>query len=71
MPLRHSAQKVQDILAEHGFACQVIELPDSTPTTQEAVNAIGCTVAQIAKSLVFRGKQSGQAFSSLPAVAIA
>jgi prolyl-tRNA editing enzyme YbaK/EbsC (Cys-tRNA(Pro) deacylase) len=38
-----------------------VELPDSTRTAIEAANAIGCTVAQIVKSLVFRGAVSGKA----------
>jgi prolyl-tRNA editing enzyme YbaK/EbsC (Cys-tRNA(Pro) deacylase) len=32
----------------------VVELPDSTRTAQEAAEAIGCEVAQIAKSIIFR-----------------
>lgn len=60
MPLSPSAQKVQDALTALGFgACQVIELPDSTRTSAEAAAAIGCTVGQIAKSLVFKGRTSG------------
>ena len=59
--LRPSAQKVQDALVARGFANQVVELPDSTRTAAEAAAAVGCAVAQIAKSLVFRGKQSGAA----------
>lgn len=40
--------------------CRVVELPASTRTSQEAAAAIGCTVSQIAKSLVFRGAQSNK-----------
>ncbi|MBE3561183.1 MAG: YbaK/EbsC family protein [Ktedonobacteraceae bacterium] len=58
--LSGSAQKVQDALRARGFACQVIELPDSTRTAQEAAQAVGCTVGQIVKSLIFKGKQSGK-----------
>jgi prolyl-tRNA editing enzyme YbaK/EbsC (Cys-tRNA(Pro) deacylase) len=59
--LSPSAQKVQDALAALGFGTrQVVELPDSTRTSAEAAAAIGCTVAQIAKSLVFKGRQTGQ-----------
>lgn len=59
--LSRSAQRVQDALAALGFSMgQVIELPASTRTAAEAAAAIGCTVAQIAKSLVFRGVQSGE-----------
>jgi len=58
--LSASAQKVQDALTARGFdACEVIELPDSTRTAAEAAAAIGCTVAQIAKSLIFKGRTSG------------
>ena len=44
-----------------GFAFEVREFPDSTRTSAEAAAAIGCSVAQIAKSLVFRGGESGRA----------
>ncbi|HMM28683.1 MAG: YbaK/EbsC family protein [Chloroflexota bacterium] len=58
--LNASAQKVQDALDARGYAhCRVVEMPDSTRTAAEAAAAIGCTVAQIAKSLVFRGAQTG------------
>ncbi|MFW5434151.1 YbaK/EbsC family protein [Paenibacillus apiarius] len=36
------------------------ELSDSTRTAQEAADAIGCQVAQIAKSIIFRIKASGK-----------
>jgi len=48
--LKKSAEKVQIELNRFGFELNVIELPDSTRTAQEAANAIGCTVGQIAKS---------------------
>jgi len=60
-PLKPSAQRVQDALYATGFANQVVELADSTRTSAEAAAAVGCAVEQIAKSLVFAGKQSGQA----------
>lgn len=52
--LKHSAQAVQDALDAAGVKCRVVELPASTRTAAEAAAAIGCTVAQIAKSIVFR-----------------
>jgi len=58
--LSTSAQKVQDALAARGMSLQVVELPDSTRTAIEAAQAIGCTVGQIVKSLVFKGKRSGK-----------
>lgn len=56
-----SAQKVQDTLTALGFSCEVKELSASTRTAAEAAEAVGCDVAQIAKSLIFRGKKSGEA----------
>jgi len=57
--LTDSAKKVQDFLVDNGFSCTVKELPDSTRTAEEAAKAIGCEVAQIAKSLIFIDKVSG------------
>jgi prolyl-tRNA editing enzyme YbaK/EbsC (Cys-tRNA(Pro) deacylase) len=58
--LSTSAQKVQEALTALGLPCQVVELPASTRTAQEAAQAIGCTVAQIVKSLIFRGMRTGK-----------
>ena len=59
--LKPSAQRVQDALAAQGFANAVIEFADSTRSAAEAAAAVGCTVGQIAKSLVFQGADSGRA----------
>ncbi len=56
--LTGSAKKIQDFLIDNGFSCEVKELPDSTRTADEAAKAIGCEVAQIAKSLIFIDKAS-------------
>jgi len=53
-----SAQRVQDALAAKGFDLTVVEMPASTRTSEEAAAAVGCTVGQIAKSIIFRAKQS-------------
>ena len=58
--LRDSARRVQDFLTQRGFAFNVRELPGSTRTAQEAADSVGCQVAQIAKSLVFREKATGE-----------
>ncbi|HEX9115911.1 MAG TPA: YbaK/EbsC family protein [Anaerolineae bacterium] len=60
LELSASAQRVQDAISAAGLSCAVVELPASTRTAQEAAQAIGCRVEQIVKSLVFRGRQSGQ-----------
>ena len=55
-----SAKRVQDFLSVRGFSFEVKELPGSTRTAQEAADSIGCTVSQIAKSLVFREKKANR-----------
>ena len=59
--LSASAAKVQAALAARGFAFEIRELGQSTRTAVEAAAAVGCDVAQIAKSIVFRGTASGRA----------
>lgn len=61
MPLKPSAQKVQDALRAAGFANEVVELPDSARTAAEAAAAVGCQVGQIVKSLLFQARPSGRA----------
>ncbi len=57
-PLSQSALKVQKALNDKGFTMEVIELPTSTRTAVEAAQAVGCDVAQIVKSLIFKAKRS-------------
>lgn len=56
--LKKSSEKVQNVLNQFGFELNVIEFSDSTRTSQDAANTIGCIVNQIAKSLIFKGKTS-------------
>lgn len=51
--MKESAKQVQLYLQQQGFTNEVVELPSSTRTVQEAAEAIGCHEAQIAKSIVF------------------
>ncbi len=60
MTLSPSAQKVQNALDTYGIKLQVVELPDSTRTAVEAAQAIGCSVGQIVKSLIFKSQNSGK-----------
>jgi prolyl-tRNA editing enzyme YbaK/EbsC (Cys-tRNA(Pro) deacylase) len=59
--LSPSAQRVQDALRALGFAHEVQESAQPTRTAAEAARALGCDVAQIAKSLVFRTGTTGRA----------
>ena len=54
MSLSPSALKVQQALLDLGLELQVVELPGSTRTSQEAAQALGCQVGQIAKTIVFQ-----------------
>ncbi len=58
--LQKSAQYVQETLNASGIPLTVVELPGSTRTAVEAAAAIGTTVAQIAKALVFKKKITKQ-----------
>ncbi len=59
-PLKDSARRVQQALEAAGFDFQVREFPASTGTSEAAAAAIGCGVAQIAKSLIFRAKDTAR-----------
>ena len=54
MELSHASKKVQDHLNQFNLDLEVKEFPASTRTALDADNAIGCTVGQIVKSLIFR-----------------
>jgi len=58
--LKNSSQRVQDILSQHNLEIKVIEFQELTRTAQEAACVIGCEVGQIAKTLIFKGKNSGK-----------
>jgi prolyl-tRNA editing enzyme YbaK/EbsC (Cys-tRNA(Pro) deacylase) len=60
-PLPASAQRVQDALAAAGIGAQVIELTVAARTSQQAADALGIEVGQIAKSLIFRATRSDRA----------
>ena len=56
-----SVRRVQEALAAAGGGHTVVALEQSARTSAQAASAVGCKVDQIAKSLVFRGKQSQRA----------
>lgn len=56
------AQQVQEVLAGLGFDCPIRELSQSTRSAAEAALAVGCEIAQIAKSLVLKGRKSERPF---------
>ena len=61
-PAQHpSALRIAQLLRDAGIEANVVEFEQPTRTSADAAAAIGCSVAEIAKSVVFRGKASGQA----------
>lgn len=56
--LKPSAQRVQDALLDYGLACEVVQMRETTRSAADAARTVGCEVAQIVKSLVFKGSQS-------------
>ena len=61
-PAQHpTALRTSQLLRAAGIDTNVVEFEQPTRTSVEAAAAIGCSVAEIAKSIVFRGRESGQA----------
>jgi hypothetical protein len=56
-----SLRRVAGALAEAGLDISPMEMPGSTRTAQDAADAVGCHIDQIAKSIIFLGETSGQA----------
>jgi len=52
-PLPPAAERVHQALAALGIFVQIQEFPQGTRTAQDAARAIGATLGQIVKSLVF------------------
>jgi prolyl-tRNA editing enzyme YbaK/EbsC (Cys-tRNA(Pro) deacylase) len=59
--IRSSAERVRQALVALGHAPDIREFGETTRTSADAAAAIGCTVGQIAKSVVFRAAGSNRA----------
>ncbi|KAB2873040.1 MAG: YbaK/EbsC family protein [Bauldia sp.] len=57
-----AAHRVLAATVERGLDARIRVMPDSTRTAVEAAAAVGTTVGQIVKSLIFKGKKSGKAY---------
>ncbi|TDQ66753.1 prolyl-tRNA editing enzyme YbaK/EbsC (Cys-tRNA(Pro) deacylase) [Maritalea mobilis] len=60
--LSKSEQRVDAVLRAHNLATEIVRLDDNAHTAQQAADALGIEVAQIVKSLVFRGAESDKAY---------
>ncbi len=58
---KQSAIRFQETLNKLGLKSDVVEFTESTHSAAEAAAAIGCDLAQIVKSLVFKTRTSGRA----------
>ena len=54
-----SVRRVERVAAELGLDIRVRRMGESTRTAEDAARACGCDVAQIVKSLIFKGGNSG------------
>src|SRR3984885_14417176 len=55
--LPDSARRVALLLRERGHAGRIVMLPETGKTSAEAAAGLGCSVAQIAKSILFRRRE--------------
>lgn len=55
-----SIKRVQQAAAAAGLTIEVRRMGESTRTAEEAAQQCGCAVAQIVKSLIFQGEDSGR-----------
>lgn len=58
--LSPSAQRIQNLLNDLGHPVHVVEYAVATRTAAEAAAVIGCDVAQIAKSVIFRSRDTNR-----------
>lgn len=54
-----SLNRVRAALQAAGLVVEIRETDDSARTAEGAAAAVGCAVDQIAKSIIFRGEDSG------------
>lgn len=60
-PTNPTAIKFQELLQQLGLTGRVVEFEQTTKTAADAAAAIGCSVGQIVKSLIFRAESNGAA----------
>jgi prolyl-tRNA editing enzyme YbaK/EbsC (Cys-tRNA(Pro) deacylase) len=61
-PVAKSTRRVVQAAARLGIPVETVDMPVSTRTAEEAASACGTSVAQIVKSLVFRGRDTGKPY---------
>lgn len=54
--MKPNSKKIKDFLESKSVQSEVKEIPESTRTSKEAAEAIGCSVSEIAKSIIFKSE---------------
>ncbi len=54
-----SLKRVEKALGDLGIDTEIREMSEGTRTAADAARAVGCEIDQIAKSIIFRGEDSG------------
>jgi prolyl-tRNA editing enzyme YbaK/EbsC (Cys-tRNA(Pro) deacylase) len=62
MNLTAAEQRVDRVLKTHGSTAQIVQLDELAHTAQQAADALGVEVAQIVKSLIFKGAETDKAY---------
>src|SRR3954468_13820212 len=57
--LSPSSARVAHAVKLAGLVTSIVEMAETTRTAEEAARACGCEPAQIVKSLIFRGRETG------------
>jgi prolyl-tRNA editing enzyme YbaK/EbsC (Cys-tRNA(Pro) deacylase) len=65
--MKGSIERVEDAAKGAGLVIEIRRMGASTRTAEEAAAQCGCSVAQIVKSLVFQGEDSGRLYLFLVA----
>lgn len=58
--LNKNAKVFQEKLNQLEYTNQIKQLSESTRTAKEAANTMGCDISEIAKSIIFKLKRSGE-----------
>ena len=59
-PRKSSKERVEEAIKTLGLGTEIVLMPASTHTAEDAAAACGCKVAQIVKSLIFERHDNGQ-----------
>lgn len=56
--MNHQVKKIEKFLEKFGIKSEIKEFSETTKTAVDAAKALNCELGQIAKSIIFRGKET-------------